>query len=431
MTLAFADRDFPDGAYRIEDFAGAGRIIVAVSGGSDSTALLVSLHQFLRSHLPAVEIVAVTVDHGLRAESAAEADGVGALAAGLGIRHVVRRWDGPKPATGLSEAARLARYRLLADAAREMEAGLLVTGHTLDDQIETVAMRAARGGGRGLAGMAPATFVDGRWMLRPLLGTSRAALRAYLRRLGRDWIDDPSNDDPAFERVRVRQRLEGQPGERRRLAALQTAAARERILESEAAAALIDRHARLAAPGLVRLDRALWQAGQQDAVLFAFRALLSVLGGREQLADAEKAAPLFARLAEPGRRGVLSRTLADSRKGGVYLLREARDVPPADAVLGDVWDGRFRSSPGQAGLRAGHPSPSPAAFPADVPQSLVAAALRTEPSASRPDPPRRILSPWATFLPCFDLAAAQALARLFGLPPFPRPPCSSRIDPKA
>jgi len=183
-------------------------IAIALSGGGDSTALLCLLHDLLSERGEEDRLFAITVDHGLRPESAAEARRAGDFCAALGIPHAIRRWEGDKPAAGLQAAAREARYRLLAEAAGEAGCEVVMTGHTLDDQAETVAMRQARGDGRGLSGIAPATLYEKRtWFVRPLLGQRRAGLRAYLTTRRQDWIDDPSNIDPRFERVRTREAI--------------------------------------------------------------------------------------------------------------------------------------------------------------------------------------------------------------------------------
>ncbi|MFH1793394.1 MAG: tRNA lysidine(34) synthetase TilS [Pseudomonadota bacterium] len=128
------------------DFASSPAVLVAVSGGGDSIALL----SLLARHLPPSRLAAVTIDHALRPGSAAEAEGVGRFCRDLGVRHSISTWEGPKPARGLSAAARDARYRLLTKAARDLGATMLFAGHTEDDQAETVTMRMARGEGRGL-----------------------------------------------------------------------------------------------------------------------------------------------------------------------------------------------------------------------------------------------------------------------------------------
>ena len=153
------------------------RLLVAISGGSDSAGLLLSLVQANASDSD-VSIDAVTIDHALRPESADEAVSVAAFCRRLGVRHFIRRWHEEKPRTGISAASREARYRLLMDIADEIDATAILTGHTLDDQAETVAMRAARDEGEGnlgLAGMADTVLLDRRrWLLRPFLHCRRA-----------------------------------------------------------------------------------------------------------------------------------------------------------------------------------------------------------------------------------------------------------------
>jgi tRNA(Ile)-lysidine synthase len=172
---------------------------VAVSGGPDSTALM-------RLAAPFAPIV-FTVDHGLRPGSDAEARQVRLWARQLGLSHEVLRWTGPKPSTGIQEAARKARYRLLADACGRTGAATLMTGHTLDDQIETVAMRAAKGSGKsGLAGMPSQSLLAGGplRLVRPLLATRKAILMAWLEDAGQEYLTDPSNTDRRFDRARLR-----------------------------------------------------------------------------------------------------------------------------------------------------------------------------------------------------------------------------------
>lgn len=152
-----------------------------------------------------------TVDHGLRAESTAEAGTVAAHCANFEIPHQTLLWTDPKPT---QSAARGARYGLLADAVRNVGGSCVLTGHTLDDVIETVLIRRRRGvrgpmqAGPALAAPLP-VWPEGRGIavLRPLVKTTRQALRLYLTAANIDWVDDPSNENPSFERVRVRQFL--------------------------------------------------------------------------------------------------------------------------------------------------------------------------------------------------------------------------------
>jgi tRNA(Ile)-lysidine synthase len=151
-------------------------------------------------------VLALIVDHGLRADSATEARATRERLARLGIEAETLVWPGSKPATRVQQAAREARYRLLFEACRRQGILHLMTAHHADDQAETVAMRAARASGPdGLAGMAAVVEHRDARLLRPLLAVPRGRLTATLEARGIGWIDDPSNEDRRFERVRVRQ----------------------------------------------------------------------------------------------------------------------------------------------------------------------------------------------------------------------------------
>jgi tRNA(Ile)-lysidine synthase len=180
-------------------------LIVAVSGGPDSTALMVLITAWRKRRRKGPKLIAVTVDHGLRTESAREAAAVKRLARRIGITHQTLHWRGAKPKTGLQEQARHERYRLLGAAAKRAKARCVLTAHTLDDQAETVLMRMARGSGiSGLAAMATVTPVGDFFVVRPLLGIAKARLTATLDAENIPYANDPSNRDPRFTRVRVR-----------------------------------------------------------------------------------------------------------------------------------------------------------------------------------------------------------------------------------
>ena len=137
--------------------------------------------------------------------SAAEAAATASLLGRHGCEAEILRWSEAKPRSGLQEAARAARYRLLREACRRRGILHLLVAHHADDQAETVAMRAARQSGPdGLAGMSAAVELPEVRLLRPLLGVSRSRLTATLLARGVPWIDDPSNADPRFERARLR-----------------------------------------------------------------------------------------------------------------------------------------------------------------------------------------------------------------------------------
>ena len=179
-------------------------LLLAVSGGPDSLALLVVAHDWAKRH-PRITLFAATVDHGLRAESAAEASDVARLCASLGVPHAILRWEGDKPATRLQERAREARYRLLFAEARRVGAGHVLTAHHADDQAETVLFRMARGSGlAGLAGMARMASFEHLVLFRPLLDVPKQTLVDFCRHRNLAPVEDPSNHDAKFTRVRLR-----------------------------------------------------------------------------------------------------------------------------------------------------------------------------------------------------------------------------------
>lgn len=186
-------------------------LILAVSGGPDSTALLVLAARWRKALKRGPKLIAVTVDHGLRPEAKREALVVKKLARSLRIEHKTLRWTGPKPKTGIQEAARAARYRLLGQVALKAGGAPVLTAHTQDDQAETVLFRMMRGSGvAGLAGMRAGNLMPGfegaqLELFRPLLGVPKARLIATLNAAKIPYAEDPSNRDPRFARPRLRE----------------------------------------------------------------------------------------------------------------------------------------------------------------------------------------------------------------------------------
>ena len=340
---------------RLDTLGAPKRFAIAVSGGRDSMALM----RLCAAHTAAsgAEILAFTVDHGLRAAAADEAAQVKRWCADAGLAHETLRWTGTKPSTGLQAAARHARYRLLAQAANAAGCDALLTAHTLDDQAETIFMRLARGAGvDGLAAMRAETLIAAGAgapirLLRPMLEFSRAAGTQYLAALGQPYIDDPSNDDPAFERIRVR--------------GLLAALAEQDILNADALCATgrkLDGAAhRLRAQedklfntcggvfyrwGGASLCR--WDDNQPGAVGLA-RRLIYACGGGEHLPDEDAAARAVSEAAV-GRAATLGGALIKRWKDQLWFLREPAGltgrtgIPAADRVALHeplLWDNRY------------------------------------------------------------------------------------------
>lgn len=326
-------------------------VAVATSGGPDSLALAILADRWARARGGVAW--ALTVDHRLRPESGAEAGRAGEWLAARGIPHAILAWEGAKPATGLQAAAREARYRLLAAWCRARGCLHLLTAHHRDDQAETYLIRRrAKSGPDGLAAMAAVRELAGCRLVRPLLRVSRRSLTEFLVEEGQDWISDPSNRDPRFERVRVRQRAStADPAAIRRHGL-------ERIERERAIDRLIARHVMLSPAGFAVFDPEPVLAATTDD--FADRVLARLamtVGGAVYSPRRERAARLRAGLeAAPER----ARTLGGCRfvpwRGRVLVLRElAAAAPPLDLEPGQslVWDGRFAVFAASPGLILG------------------------------------------------------------------------------
>ena len=178
-----------------------------MSGGGDSVALLHLLHETFADE--DVELFAATVDHGLRPEAAEEASWVADMCETLGLPHSTLRWRGWDGCGNLQDQARRARYRLLTDWAKSYQLSHIALGHTADDQAETVLMRLGRSSGvDGLSAMSHRRILNGINLVRPLLNVGRSELRGYLEEKDVGWVEDPSNNDETFDRIKARRALE-------------------------------------------------------------------------------------------------------------------------------------------------------------------------------------------------------------------------------
>ncbi|OYW52615.1 MAG: tRNA lysidine(34) synthetase TilS [Hyphomicrobium sp. 32-62-53] len=400
--------------------------VLAVSGGSDSVALMHLVARWAREiGADGSRISVATVDHGLRPGSQDDARFVLAEAERLGFAATVLPWRGDKPVQGVQVRARAARYDLLGQYA--VMGGVLpcaiVTAHTEDDQAETLLMRLARGSGAdGLQGMRPVralTAYPGVDVVRPLLGVGRGALRSYLAAAGGRWVDDPSNADERFERVRIRaaatvlDRLGLTP----RMLAL---AAQRQRRAVEALDVVTDR---LAAAALQlnggmfgRIDGRLFGAEPMEIRVRLLQRVLGMFGGRSppaELAQVETLAELLAR------DGAVRTTLGGCEVRAcraeirIYRERGRAALEAVDLAAGDhvTWDNRFS-------IRVVR-SPNPIRVRALDPATF---AMVRRHARSRLLPPARA----AATLPA--VWSGETLISVGGLPPELLPGSSARPD---
>ncbi len=319
---------------------------LAVSGGSDSTALLLLARDWVRNGAQGAgaKLTCFTVDHGLRPEAAQEARGVAELCARLQIAHRTLRWTGWDGQGNLQDAARRGRYALLAKAAMAAGCDAVALGHTRDDQAETFLMRLARGSGvDGLAAMRRDWRADGVRWLRPLLDERRAALREMLRTRKVSWAEDPSNVNPRFDRVKMRHAMQdlaalGLDADRLATTAAAMATARAALdhLAHEAAAEICD-----VVVGDVVIDQqGFWPLPQEtrERILAEAIRFVSSTPYRPRLASLRRSLTA----ARAGQGATLQGCLILPHRTGLRVIREPAAVAGCVAPLGQVWDQRWR-----------------------------------------------------------------------------------------
>ncbi|HTI87201.1 MAG TPA: tRNA lysidine(34) synthetase TilS [Alphaproteobacteria bacterium] len=337
-------------------------LAVAVSGGADSMALALLADVWARKR--GGHVVALTVDHGLRRESADEARAVGRWMAEHGIAHVVLTWrhdsDETDGLANLQARARAARYRLMTGWCLAHGVLHLLLAHHRDDQAETLLLRLGRGSGvDGLAAMAPIAETHGVRLLRPLLAIPRASLEATLRRAGQDWVEDSSNSNRSFARVRLRALAPVLAGEGMTNERLGATAARLRRARETLELVTGEFLARAATPfeeGYVRLDAASLRTAPEEIALRVVARIVAAVGGLAYVPRREGSEALLGRLVAGDRApgagkadtvlGTLGGVMAvRTRAGELLFVREPAAIGAPAPVTGPgeyEWDGRFR-----------------------------------------------------------------------------------------
>lgn len=323
-------------------------IAVAVSGGADSLALTLLLRDWVAAR--GGRLLALTVDHGLRPESAAEAEGVAEICRVWGIAHKVLAWRGEKPATGLQAAAREARLALLQEACAEAGILHLCLAQHADDQAETFLLRLESGSGPfGLAGMSSVVAARHLRLLRPLLAVAKPRLRATLRRRGVTWFEDPSNSSPAFRRSALRQslnRLEAAGFASGRFVELAAALAAERAELERGAARLLALAAAILPAGYAWLDPEPLRAAPWPVARQALAALLRTISGAAYAPRGSRLDGLLERVLHGLESGAtLSGCRILPRRQGLLVCREEAQAERIALEPGQeaLWDGRFQA----------------------------------------------------------------------------------------
>lgn len=329
-----------------EPFEPGPRIAVAVSGGPDSLALAVLLDEWARARDGAVQ--ALTVDHGLRPESGAEAEWVGEVLAAMGIAHAILPWTDAKPDKVRQEHAREERYLRLREHCGEAGILHLAIAHQREDRAETVLLRIAAGSRLdGVAGIAHAREMPELRLIRPLLDVPKARLMATLRARGLSWVEDPSNRNPDFARVRMRRRMPVLAAEGIDVACLNAFAGcigRARQMLEDAQNRLLAQAVMLHPAGFARIDPAAFAAWPDSVSFGALSRVILAVGGLVYPPRTARLDRLHAALHEGlARPRTLGGCRIVPRDGAWLIVREPGRTPcmPVEPGQSLVYDGRF------------------------------------------------------------------------------------------
>jgi tRNA(Ile)-lysidine synthase len=317
-------------------------VAVALSGGPDSLALTILADRWVRQR--GGRLAALTVDHGLRPESAEEAQAVAGWVAARGVEHHVLAWSGPKPATGIQEAARAARYGLLTDWCRAEGCLHLLTAHHREDQAETYLIRKRAGSGiDGLAGMSALRELAGVRLVRPLLAVPKARLAAFLETERQPFLTDPSNRNPLVERARLRR--DTAMNDIERVTAELRDYGRQRIARERQLDRLLGSAVTLHPAGFAIIDPAAIEHAEAELGDRLLGRVALCIGGSAYPLRRERVSRLRAGLVECSER---ARTLGSCRfipwRGQLLVIRElSRAAPPIRLIPGTelFWDRRF------------------------------------------------------------------------------------------
>ncbi|MEZ7880083.1 MAG: tRNA lysidine(34) synthetase TilS [Rhodospirillales bacterium] len=341
---------FVDAMDRLGPFEYEPHIAIAVSGGGDSIALTYFAHEWARAN--GGQITVLTVDHGLRSDSRSEAERVGGWINALGITHQILNWQGVKPKSRIQAMARNARYRLMDDWCKDNGVLHLLVAHNENDQAETYLMRKEHGSGPdGLAAMSQILELSHCRLLRPLLAENTQNLRHFLMVQNAKWVEDPSNQNPIFERVRMRLHIKDEKISCLDVATTAAQFGNSRLRNSRALSALIAFGVQLSPLGFAYVNLSVLTNASSDDIMRLFARVLMTVGGRSYAPSRTQLEFLVGKLLNNSASSVTGGGCqVIHKRDGFLVAREKRGLPlpvlvaPKETIH---WDHRFKMTFGE------------------------------------------------------------------------------------